>query len=128
MTYVKELETDENRQLVIGPELVSYLAPNEHTFYCILCNGTITLVPKRGYKVHEDGTVEEEPEDEVSLLKRVLAEIDARLEWYETTYGMSSEEFYEKWCKDKITESFDLNVWASTYGHKQDLMSGKRKP
>ncbi|HIE26766.1 TPA: hypothetical protein EYP66_05730 [Candidatus Poribacteria bacterium] len=128
MTYVKELETDENGQIVIGPELVSYLAPNEHTFYCILCNGAITLVPKRGYKVHENGTVEKEPEDEVSLLKRVLAELDEQLEWYEKTYDMSSEEFYEKWCKDEITESFDLNVWASTYGHKQDLMSGKRKP
>jgi hypothetical protein len=128
MTYIKELATDENGQLVIGPELVSYLAPNEHTFYCILCNGTITLVPKRGYKVREDGTVEKEPEDEVSLLKRVLAEIDDRLEWYETTYGISSEKFYEKLLKGEIKENFDMNAWAMTYERKQDLMFGKRKP
>jgi len=58
----------------------------------------------------------------------VLAELDAELEWYETTYGMSSEEFYAKWRKGKVKENFDMNAWAITYGHKQDIMSGKRKP
>jgi len=128
MAYIKELEIDNGGQLVIGAELVNYLHPNEKSFYCILSNGAITIVPKFGYKVDEEGNIQKEPEDEVSLLKRVLAELDAELKWYETTYGMSSEQFYTKWRKGKVKENFDMNAWASTYLYKQELMSGKRKP
>ena len=127
MAYVRELEIDKNGQLVISPELVNYLSPSEEFFYCILSDGAITIVPENGYKVDEEGNIQNEPEDEASLLKKVLAELDGELEWYETTYGMSSEEFYTKWCKDEIKENFDMNAWAITYGYKQDLMSGKRK-
>ena len=128
MAYIKELAIDKSGQLVIESALVNYLHPNEKTFYCILSNGSITIVPKKGYKVDKEGNVQKEPEDEVSLLKRVLAELDAELEWYETTYGMSSEEFYAKWRKGKVKENFDMNAWASTYLYKQELMSGERKP
>jgi hypothetical protein len=53
MAYIKELEIDKGGQLVIGAELVNYLHPNEQTFYCILSDGTITIVPKNGYKVDD---------------------------------------------------------------------------
>jgi len=53
MAYIKELEIDKSGQLVIGAELVNYLHPNEQTFYCILSDGTITIVPKNGYKVDD---------------------------------------------------------------------------
>ncbi len=128
MSYIKELEIDGSGQLVIEADLVNYLHPNEKSFYCILSNSTITIIPKKGYKVNEEGNVQKEPEDEVSLLKSVLAELDAELEWYETNYGMSSEEFYAKWRKGKVKENFDMNAWAITCGHKQDIMSGKRNP
>jgi len=128
MAYVKELEIDKSGQLMIGAELVNYLHPNEEKFYCILSNGAITIVPKFGYKVDGEGNVQKEPEDEEELLKRVLAELDAELKWYENNYGMSSEEFYAKWRKGKVEENFDMNAWAITYGHKQDIMSGKRTP
>ncbi|MBC8231542.1 hypothetical protein H8E77_18490 [bacterium] len=128
MAYVRELEIDKNGQLVISPELVNYLSPSEEFFYCILSDGAITIVPENGYKVDEEGNIQNEPEDEASLLKKVLAELDGELEWYETNYGMSSKEFYAKWRKDEIKENFDMNVWASTYLYKQELMSGERKP
>jgi len=128
MAYIKELEIDKNGQLVIGAELVNYLHPNEKTFYCILSNGTMTIAPKFGNKIDKEGNLQEEPEDEASLLKRVLEELDAELKWYENNYSMSSEEFYAKWRKGKVKENFDMNAWAMTYGHKQDIMSGRTKP
>ena len=143
MAYIKELEIDKSGQLVIEAELLNYLHPNEKSFYFILSDGAITIVPKDGYKVDAEGNIQKEPEfvsdankelrpklskDEASLLKKVLAELDAELEWYETNYGMSSEEFYAKWRKGKVKENFDMNAWASTYLYKQELMSGKRKP
>ena len=62
MAYIKELEIDKSGQLVIGAELLNYLHPNEKSFYFILSDGTITIVPKDGYKVDAEGNIQKEPE------------------------------------------------------------------
>ncbi len=42
-------------------------------------------------------------------------ELDAEIASYERDYGMSSAEFYEKFVRGEMPDTFDTNAWAIDY-------------
>jgi hypothetical protein len=46
-----------------------------------------------------------------------LITVSKRLMRYEDRYNMTSEEFYDKYCKGKTDDTEDIIEWANAYQH-----------
>lgn len=46
-----------------------------------------------------------------------LVAVAKRLSVYEERYQISSEEFFDKFCKGKMEDSMDFIEWANDYQH-----------
>lgn len=46
-----------------------------------------------------------------------IVALTKHLATYETRYGMTSEEFYDKFCKGLMEDSIDFIEWANDYQH-----------
>lgn len=55
--------------------------------------------------------------EEYHSLVDALVAVSKRLSVYENTYGSSSEDFYDKYCKGQMPDSVDYVEWANDYQH-----------
>ncbi|MFQ5858217.1 MAG: hypothetical protein ACE5LU_21650 [Anaerolineae bacterium] len=58
-----------------------------------------------------------EPEDLVYIHELTDEDVRLRLEQLERWYGMSSEEFYERWQQGEADDIFDKTEWSILYEH-----------